>query len=73
MTRRPLVLQLYNTKEFTAYRGKLDQNGQATASINVPPALKNIPNATLWHAFIVIDKTGNPVLGSNPLPVDLKN
>jgi len=63
-----LTLGLANTASFTKFRGVLDQNGSATASLNLPKGF-NDPNAIgvlIYHAYVVYDSNNNLYLASNP-------
>ncbi len=56
---------------FTAFRGVLDKNGEATASFNVPSASPaSLLGMTLHHAYVVYDKNGI-YMASNPVPLTL--
>ena len=76
----PLVPDIYttialgavNTTVFTKFMGPLSATGTATASLNVPTGLPNIP-FTLVHAYVVYDgTTGQIFTSSNPVSVEFK-
>jgi hypothetical protein len=53
------------------FKGTLDSNGEATASIRVPSGLPPLPAITLYHAYLVFDNNGI-YMASDAVPLRLK-
>ncbi len=66
-----LVIGAVNSTVFTKFRGTLDANGLATASLNFPTGLPPIP-FTVHHAYVVYDASGRFYMASNAVPLRLK-
>jgi hypothetical protein len=67
-----VAMAAVNTNAFTRFRGKLDANGLATASFNVPANLSVPSGFTFHHAYVVYDASGRFYMASNAVPVTLK-
>ena len=68
-----LTLTAANTALLSKFKGKLDANGSANASFNVPSGLPPMGSVTLHHAFLVYDAGGRFHMASNPVPLRLEN
>jgi hypothetical protein len=67
-----VAMAAVNTKEFTNFRAKLDTNGTATSSFNVPANLPVASGFTFHHAYVVYDASGKFYMASNAVPLRLK-
>jgi hypothetical protein len=65
-----IAMGAVNGREFTNFRGTLDANGLATASVNIPANLAF--GFTFHHAYVVYDASGKIHMASNAVPVRLK-
>ncbi len=61
-----------NTAVFTKFRGTLDAEGVATASLNLPANLPLPPGFTFHHAHVVYDASGRIYMASNAVPLRSK-
>ena len=64
-----IAMGAVNGKEFNKFRGTLDANGLASASLNVPA----LPfGFSFHHAYVVYDASGKIYMASNAVPLRLK-
>lgn len=62
------TVQLADGNVFQRFRGQLDENGSATASIHLPPLGPQIKGLTAHHAFVVW-QDGRQAFTSNAVPL----
>jgi hypothetical protein len=67
-----LAMSCVNKSVFANFRGTLDGNGFAVASLNVPPNLPIPIGTTLYHACVVYDASGVFHMASNAVPLRLR-
>jgi hypothetical protein len=67
-----VALSAVNTTVFTNFRGKLDANGRASASFNLPANVPLPSGFTFHHAYVVYDASGKIHMASNAVPLRLK-
>ena len=61
-------LQLGDSPVFQGFRGTLDENGDASAAIHLPPLAPQIKGLTAHHAFAILGG-GEILFISNPVPL----
>ena len=62
------TLQYPNTPLLSSSQGLLDANGDATATLTLPPGLPALVGLTAWHSFLVLDGAAACVQDANAVP-----
>ncbi len=58
---------------FSGFRGKLDLNGSASATINVPGNQPVMSGLSAYHTCVILDASGFPRRATNATPLHLHN
>ena len=66
-----ITIQLANSFFFFNTLGTLDQNGESTAVLFLPPIFPNLAGVVLHHAFGTFDAGGVPSMVSEAAELDI--